>query len=85
MMNSCTENYECLVLDNTSKSNKIEDVVFWYKARIFTPGDFRIGNDQYWKCHSQKYNPKHDEADYEMIDPNKTKKNRIALNVKKVR
>ena len=27
IMNACTENYECLVLDNTSKSNKIEDCV----------------------------------------------------------
>jgi len=28
----CTKNYECLVIDNTIKSNKIEDRVFWYKA-----------------------------------------------------
>lgn len=27
-----TENYKCLVIDNTVKSNKIEDIVFWYKA-----------------------------------------------------
>ena len=33
VMNACTENYDCLVLDNTAKSNKIEDVVFWYKAK----------------------------------------------------
>ena len=85
VMNACTENYECLVLDNTSKSNKIEDVVFWYKARIFKPGDFRIGNDQYWNCHKQKYNPKHDQDDYERLDPNKGKKNRIPLTVKKVK
>ncbi len=25
-------NYECLVIDNTSVSNKIEDMVYWYKA-----------------------------------------------------
>lgn len=26
------ENFECLVIDNTSKSNTLEDNVFWYKA-----------------------------------------------------
>ena len=30
VMDACTENYECIVLDNTSKSNRIEDCVFWY-------------------------------------------------------
>ena len=29
VMDACTENYECLVLDNTVKSNKIQDCVFW--------------------------------------------------------
>ena len=86
VMNACTENYECLVLDNTSKSNKIEDVVFWYKAKMYKPGDFRIGNDQYWAHHKKSYNPKHDDSDYEKLDPNKSeKKNRIALTIKKVK
>ncbi len=34
ILNACTEDYKCLVLDNTSKSNKIEDQVFWYKAEV---------------------------------------------------
>ena len=85
VMTACTENYECLVLDNTSRSNKVEDVVFWYKARLFHPGDFRIGNAQFWNCHRQKYNPNHDNEEYEKIDPNKAKKNRIALTVKKLK
>ena len=38
----CTNNYGCIVLDNTSGSNKIEDQVFWFKAQ---PGKkFFIGN-----------------------------------------
>ena len=57
-MNQCTENFECLVLDNTVQSNKIEDCVFWYKA---TPGrEFRMGGDQYWRSHLDYYNPHHD-------------------------
>lgn len=32
-LNACTNDYGCLVLDNTSRSDRIEDQVFWYKAR----------------------------------------------------
>jgi len=46
IMDQCTENYECLVIHNGSKTNKIEDSVFWYKA---TPhSDFRIGSRDHW-------------------------------------
>jgi hypothetical protein len=46
VFNQCTNNYECLVLDNTSKSTKIEDCVFYYKA---TPNrEYKIGSKQLW-------------------------------------
>jgi len=54
-MVACTENYECLVLDNTSRSNKLEDCVFYYKAPIRK--GFRIGSDAIWKYHKSHYNP----------------------------
>eukprot|EP00899_Mesostigma_viride_P019065 jgi/Mesvir1/2715/Mv02104-RA.1 len=38
ILDQCTQNYECLVVDHTSESNKIEDVIFWYKA---TPREHR--------------------------------------------
>ena len=47
VMDQCTENYECLVINNNAKSNKLCDQVFWYKAE--QRPDFRIGADQYWK------------------------------------
>ena len=59
VMNACTENYECIVLDNTIKSNNIEDVVFWYKAKL--RGDFRVGHPQFWQTHSRMYDPNHDD------------------------
>ena len=40
VMDACTENYECLVIHNNSKSNKIEDMVFYYKAEDH--GDFKM-------------------------------------------
>ena len=55
VMDACTENYECLVLDNTSKSNRIEDCVFWYKAAIRK--NFRCCASQLWALHKQRYDP----------------------------
>lgn len=56
VMDACTENYECLVLDNTSKSNKITDCVFWYKAPIRK--NFRVGSQMFWQYHQSHYNPR---------------------------
>ena len=46
VMDQCTENFECLVIDNTSRSNKINEQVFWYKAEEHE--DFKIGSKQFW-------------------------------------
>jgi len=56
VMDACTENYECLVLDNTSKSNKITDCVFWYKSPIRR--NFRVGGAAFWQYHQRHYNPR---------------------------
>jgi len=76
VMTACTENYECLVLDNTSKSNKVEDCVFWYKASVRK--NFKIGSPQIWNFHKKNYNARHDRV--ASVDPNKVKKKQ-ALNV----
>ena len=77
VMNACTENYECLVLDNTSKSNKIEDCVFWYKASMRK--NFRIGSDQLWNFHKKNYNSKQDTN----LDPRKVQRKQALTVVKK--
>ena len=46
IMDQCTENYECLVIHNGAKTNRIEDCVFWYKA-VPRP-DFKIGTREHW-------------------------------------
>ena len=56
VMDACTENYECLVLDNTAKSNKITDCVFWYKAPIRR--NFHVGSPAFWQYHQRHYNPR---------------------------
>ncbi len=46
IMDQCTENYECLVIHNGSKTNRLEDCVFWYKAAPHP--DFKIGSRDHW-------------------------------------
>lgn len=70
VMTACTENYECLVLDNTSKSNKIQDCVFWYKAKIRQ--NFRIGSPALWNYHKKNYNPNHEREKQSGAPPKKT-------------
>lgn len=57
VMDACTENYECLVLDNTSKSNDVTNCVFWYKAALRK--NFRVGSPALWQYHQRFYNPRH--------------------------
>ena len=47
VMDQCTENYECLVIHNNAKSNKLTDQVFWYKAEPHD--DFRLCSQEHWQ------------------------------------
>ena len=53
VMDQCTENYECLVINNNSKSNKLQDQVFWYKAD--PRPNFKIGSPNFWKFSEENY------------------------------
>lgn len=46
VMDQCTENYECLVINNNAQSNRLEDQVFWYKAEMHN--NFTIGAPEFW-------------------------------------
>ena len=81
VMNSCTEGFDCLVLDNTSRSNKICDCVFWYRAK--PNRKFKMGSKELWDYHKSNYNDKHSTEDHE-LDINKTKK-KPGITVKKVK
>lgn len=83
VMDACTENFECLVIDNTSKSNKLEDQVFWYKASEHEP--FTIGNRGLWEIHNANVNNEDEDGEEELFDINvfKKKKSTPLLNVKK--
>jgi len=81
VMNQCTENYECLVIDNTSLSNRIEDCVYWYKAESHPP--YKIGAPEFWQYHSNNYADGENEGDDEIDINNIKKKNTLAVCVKK--
>jgi hypothetical protein len=68
VMDQCTENYECLVINNNSKSNKLHDQVFWYKAD--SHGEFRLGSKEFWELSKGMK----DDDEEEQYDPTKNKK-----------
>ena len=69
VMDQCTENYECLVIDNNSKSNKLQDQIFWYKAE--SHGDFKLGSKDFWEASKNL-----DSDDEEPYDPNSGRANK---------
>lgn len=68
VMDQCTENFECLVINNNSKSNKLQDQIFWYKAEHHA--DFKLGSKEFWEL-SKDYNSDDGE---EVYDPANVKK-----------
>lgn len=78
VMDQCTENYECLVINNNSKSNKLTDQIFWYKAEPHA--NFKLGSKEFWEL--SKNMPPEDKDKY---DPKAVKKNVQQIQVKKTR
>ena len=79
VMDQCTENYECLVVDNNAKSNKLTDQIFWYKAQPH--GTFKLGAKEFWDISKDIGSDDEDEA----YDPQKSQKRSAGpkINVRK--
>ena len=79
VMDQCTENYECLVINNNSKSNKLHDQIFWYKADPH--GDFKLGSKEFWEMSKNLGSDDEDDA----YDPQSARKKSSGpkINVKK--
>jgi hypothetical protein len=78
VMDQCTENYECLVISNNAKSNKLDDQIFWYKGDPHR--EFKLGSKEFWEM-SKDIGSDDDE---EVFDP-KTQRKGPRINVKKSR
>lgn len=48
VMDKCTQNHGCIVMDNTTGSCNVDECIFWYRASLNLPS-FRIGKDVYWR------------------------------------
>jgi hypothetical protein len=56
IMDQITEDFTCLVVNNTVQSNKIEDCLFWYKADPNRfPKNWKFGSPDAWKFHNKRY------------------------------
>lgn len=52
VMDECTAGYDCMVLDNTVRSNNVSDCVFWYRADRTIP-TYHSGSAGFWTLHSR--------------------------------
>jgi len=68
VMDQCTENFECLVINNNSKSNKLQEQIFWYKAQ--NHGNFKLGSKEFWELSKDIASDDEDE----IYDPNSQQK-----------
>jgi hypothetical protein len=54
IMDAITDDYTALYIHNATQSNRIEDCVFWYKAKK-VPSNFRFGSRDFWRFHKQRF------------------------------
>ena len=63
--------------DNNSKSNKLHDQIFWYKAE--PRGDFKLGSKEFWEISKDLGS----DDEEEVYNPNTPKKGTTRINVRK--
>ena len=88
VMNQCTENFECLVIDNKIQSNNINDNVYWYKAQ---DSNYKLCSKNLWEMQALQDQrdlmgiADEEEEDTEDFDPGvfMKKKNSKIIKVKK--
>jgi len=61
IMDQITDDYTALYIHNATKTNKLEDCGFWYKASPAISNNFKLGCDDYWNFHKSRYNPESEE------------------------
>ena len=71
IMDQCTENYECLVINNNANSNQLKDQIFRYKADPHAT--FRLGSKEFWDLSKDLDS---DDEDVQSYDPNTSRRSR---------
>jgi hypothetical protein len=62
LMDAITVDYNCLVINNNTSSNNLEDIVFYWKAPMDLP-KFRVGCRNYWRFHDERFAAKAEDED----------------------
>ena len=57
IMDQITDDYTALYINNSTHSNKLEDCVFYYKADPSRLKGFKLGCEDYWNFHNERYDP----------------------------
>lgn len=63
ILDSCTQNHECLVIKTSGNSSDYKDQIFWYKSEAHN--NFRVGHPKFWKYHNSNYNSNYEEDNEE--------------------
>lgn len=82
MMTVFTENYGVLVISNKAQSNRLEDQVFYYKAKEH-PG-LQICEGKAWKFHKKYYNANYLNERNDYIEPFYDKKQNKVVKIVKM-
>ena len=56
IMDQLTDDYTCLYINNQTRSNKLSDCIFFYKATP-PPDGWKFGCPEFWEFHNSRYNP----------------------------
>ena len=54
ILDELTSSYSALYIHNQNQSNRMEDCIFWYKAKPVPP-EFKLGSKDFWKFHYNRY------------------------------
>ena len=60
IMDQLTEDYHALYIHNATRSNRWQDCVFYWRAKL-PPKGWKIGCPEFWDFHNQRYNPEYTE------------------------
>lgn len=61
IMDQLSDDYTALFIKNDATSNKMEDCVFYYKAKPI-PSEFKFGCKEYWAFHKARYDENYQDS-----------------------